>query len=160
MCAFRHIPARLLNLKGVEVPLPDVIYEDEAVIAYRTWRISMSGVVASLFDETIWKPGEIVKSRSLPERGDGGIYAYPDGSAYYGQVALFGKVYQHKYAGRRAPQGFRGEYAFPVMFDVPAATQARALYDKWAKYGVWINLNGNPYEPTAKPRKKSALAAA
>jgi hypothetical protein len=78
--------------------------------------------------------------------GNSGIYAYKnDVVVHYGniggQVALWGQVYFHN--GIRA--GYRAEFGYPVMLDVPSERIAELVNKNYGPYGVWVNLKGKPY---------------
>lgn len=98
-------------------PPPDLVAGP--IVAWRLWKIRQDGILLSVSQRAEWPTGAPMVGD--PEEGSAGLYAMKTreglvGHEYgrdclVGQVALWGRVIEHRY-------GYRAEYAYPVMVDL------------------------------------------
>jgi hypothetical protein len=157
MCVFSRYRIHKL-IEGVEppIPIPDDL-PDGIIIGWRRWCDYLEAPsLKSPVQHTYWTPGKTLKAHTVHSQGlNSGIYAYAkevSARALFGEVALWGKVWEHTSGGEK---GYTAEFAYPLSIFCNSRKSAEAYKKTWGRTGVYVNY----FSPhTAGADKKGYVA--
>jgi hypothetical protein len=147
----RSGPTFPFDLGETEIP------ENEAVIGWRSWGLGPKWVLLSTFKRVPWHPGRVMQADALTSQGNSGLYAFKEesyainqGGEVWGQVALWGNIYNHTSRYRSSgDNGYRAQFGYPVSLFTTQDKVAQALLKTYGQRGTFINLASkyNPRDP-------------